>query len=317
MLEYIAFIIGFGLLIKGANFLVDGSSLLAKKFRVPSLVIGLTIVAFGTSMPEFIVNMISAFSGETDIALGNIVGSNIFNLLLILGIAALFNPLKIQSSTIWKEIPLSLLAALVLFFLANDALIDSLNFSMLTRSDGLIMICFFAIFLAYVIDMALAGSKKEKKQKISESNIKIFGMIILGLIGLYFGGKWVVNGAVIIAEQLKISSYLISLIIVAAGTSLPELVTSLVAAIKKEMDLSVGNIIGSNIFNIFWILGATALITPVSISAIANFDILFLVASTLLLFFFMFIGSKHQLDKWQGILFIILYILYLIYIIFR
>lgn len=320
MIEYILFIIGFGLLIKGADCLVEGSSSLAKKFGVPSLVVGLTVVAFGTSMPELIVSIFSAFEGVTDVAIGNIMGSNVANILLILGLTALIYPLKVHHSTVWKEIPFSLLAVFILFVVANDLMIDKLSFSSLTRIDGILMLCFFAIFLYYVFEMA-----KDKKSKLQDRKLeiteykshRIFLMLFFGVIGLFLGGKWVVDGATLIARQAGMSEFLVSATIVAIGTSLPELVTSLTAAIKKDVDLAVGGVVGSNIFNIFWILGITSVISPIVLPSFINFDIIFLVVITLALFSFMFIGKKHEMNRWQGVLFILLYIAYIVFIVMR
>ncbi len=320
MIEYILFIVGFGLLIKGADCLVEGSSSLAKKFGVPSLVVGLTVVAFGTSMPELIVSIFSAFEGVTDVAIGNIVGSNVANILLILGLTALIYPLKVNHSTVWKEIPFSLLAVIILFIVANDLMIDKLSFSSLTRIDGILMLCFFAIFLYYVFEMA-----KDKRSKLRDRKLeimeykshKIFLMLFFGVIGLFLGGKWVVDGAILIARQAGMSEFLVSATIIAIGTSLPELVTSLTAAIKKDVDLAVGGVVGSNIFNTFWILGITSIISPIVLPAFINFDIIFLILITLALFLFMFIGKKHEMNRWQGILFIILYIAYITFIVMR
>ena len=320
MIEYILFIVGFGLLIKGADCLVEGSSSLAKKFGVPSLVVGLTVVAFGTSMPELIVSIFSAFEGVTDVAIGNIVGSNVANILLILGLTALIYPLKVHHSTVWKEIPFSLLAVIILFIVANDLMIDKLSFSSLTRIDGILMLCFFAIFLYYVFEMA-----KDKRSKLRDRKLeimeykshKIFLMLFFGVIGLFLGGKWVVDGAILIARQAGMSEFLVSATIIAIGTSLPELVTSLTAAIKKDVDLAVGGVVGSNIFNTFWILGITSVISPIVLPAFINFDIIFLILITLALFLFMFIGKKHEMNRWQGILFIILYIAYITFIVMR
>lgn len=320
MMEYFLFIIGFGLLIKGADFLVDGSSSLAKKFGVPSLLIGLTVVAFGTSMPELIVNIFSATRGATDIAVGNVVGSNIANILLVLGLTALICPLKVHRSTVWKEIPFSLLTVLILFVVANDLLIDRLSLSLLTRIDGIVMLCFFAIFIYYVFEVAKEkrNQMQDRKLEIKEySNYRIFSMIFVGLICLIFGGEWVVKGAITIAKNFGLSEFMISASIIAFGTSLPELATSVMAAIKRDVDLAVGGVIGSNIFNIFWILGITSVITPIVLPAFINFDIFFLIFATLTLFLFMFIGKKQELDRWGGFIFLILYIAYIAFIVFR
>lgn len=317
MITYILFGTGIILLIKGADYLVDGSSSLAKKFKVPTIVIGLTIVAFGTSMPELVVNIASAIRNSGDIAFGNIVGSNIVNILLILGISGIIGSLKVQSSTVWKEIPFSLLAVIVLVVFANAHVLDKLNFNSILKFEGIVLVLFFIIFLYYVFGLARKNKLKldDKKIEIKKySGRIIFLMIIGGLIALYFGGKWTVDGAILIARAFGLSEYFIGLTIVAVGTSLPELVTSIVAAIKKQNDLAVGNIVGSNIFNIFWILGLTAIINPIVIPVSANIDLLVLLVATVLLFVFMFLGKRHELDRWQGIMFVIMYVVYVVYL---
>lgn len=319
-MTYVLFGIGIILLVKGANWLVDGASSLAKKLGVPTLVIGLTVVAFGTSMPELIVSLLGAFGGEADVAFGNVVGSNIANLLLILGAAALIRPPKLQVSTIWKEIPFSLLAAFVLLIIANDLLIDGINISSLTRVDGLVLLLFFLIFIYYVFGAARAKRNNLKKGKLvieRRSLATIITLVAGGAFALFLGGRWTVDGAVAVARSLGVSDFLIAATVVAVGTSLPELVTSVKATLKNNFDLAVGNVVGSNIFNIFWILGATALVAPIKIPPAINFDIIFLALITLLFFLFMFVGERHKLDRWQATLFLLLYAGYLAFIIGR
>lgn len=316
-MSIVILIIGFGFLIKGADFLVSGASSLAKRIGVSDLVIGLTVVAFGTSTPELLVNIFASAQGSTDIAIANILGSNIFNILLILGLSSLIYPLAVTGGTVWKEIPFSLLAALMLGVLANDLLFDKLGYSMLTRIDGFIFIAFFVIFIYYIISIAKnfenGGNNKEGKKSL----LKLLFMIGSGFAGLIFGGKIVVDSAVNIASQLGISQSLIGLTIVSIGTSLPELAASAVAAYRKSPDIAVGNIIGSNIFNIFFVLGISALIRPLPITTQINADIIILIGTSLLLFFFMFTGKRRMLDRWEGAVFILLYMWYIIFIIKR
>ena len=320
MIEYIYFILGIIFLLKGADFLVDGSSSLGKRLGISSLVIGLTIVAFGTSMPELVVNVLAALKGATEIAFGNIIGSNISNILLVLGITAIIANIKVERATTWKQMPFALLAVVVLFIISNKYIITGSEVFSLNRVDGLILLAFFSIFIYYVIDLAMKSKSKAVKKELkfdkrSYSNITF--LIVLGLIGLYFGGKWTVDGAVYIASQLGLSQFLISATVVAIGTSLPELMTSVVAATKGKVDLAVGNIIGSNIFNIFWILGLTSLISPIFIPSFINIDIIILLLVTLVLFFAMFVGKRHQLDRWQGWAFVLFYIIYIAFLIWR
>lgn len=320
MLTYFLFAVGIILLIKGADWLVDGSSSLAKKLGVSTIVIGLTIVAFGTSMPELVVNVISAINHNGEIALGNVIGSNIANILLILGISTLISDIKVQKSTTWKEIPFSLLAVIVLIVFSNTIFLDNLEINYVQRFEGIILLLFFVIFIYYVFELSTnKGANIDKDEIIvkKHSSGKILLLIVLGLVGLYLGGKWTVEGAIQIARYFGLSEYFIGLTIVAVGTSLPELVTSIIASLKKHNDIVIGNVIGSNIFNIFWILGLTALIYPFAIPANVNFDLIVLLLTTMLLFLFMLIGKKHRLEKWQGIVFLFIYVLYIIFLIKR
>ena len=317
MLTYILFFIGFVFLIKGADFLVNGASSVARRLKISDLVIGLTIVAFGTSAPELFVNLFAAFRGTTDIAMGNIIGSNIANVMLILGIAAIIYPLKVTKGTTWKEIPLSLLAVALLIIMANDTLIDGFRFNQLAASEGLVLMAFFIIFLYYTFGIAKAQGIDTLPPAKQYSTLKSVGFIVLGLIGLAIGGQFIVNGAVTIALSLGLSETLIGLTIVAIGTSLPELATSAVAAYKKNADIAVGNIVGSNIFNIFWILGLTATINPLPIAKSLNFDLGIAALASLLLFAWMFVGRKHELERWQGALLVGIYIAYISFIVVR
>lgn len=315
MLTYILFIIGFVILIKGANLLVDGAASIANKLKISSIVIGLTIVAFGTSAPEFIVNIFASVQGNTEIAIGNILGSNIANILLILGISAIIYPLATQKNTVWKEIPLSLLAAILLGVLVNDTLIDGGTFSGLTRIDGIVLLSFFLIFLYYTFGIAKVSGENSDLEIKQLSNLKSTIYIVGGLLGLIIGGKWIVDGAIKIAELFNVSQSLIGLTVVAIGTSLPELATSAVAAYKRQTDIAIGNIVGSNIFNIFWILGASALIRPLPFSRNSDLDIMITILASLILFIIMFVGKKHTIERWQGILMIFIYIGYVAFLI--
>ena len=319
ILTYLLLPIGFVLLIKGANFLVDGASSIAKRLGVSALVIGLTIVAFGTSAPELIVNIFASINGNTDIAIGNILGSNIANILLILGISAVIFPLAVKKGTVWKEIPFALLAVIVTALMVNDTFIDGESFSGLTRVDGFVLIAFFIIFLYYTF-----GISRVQAADVSEAQVvnhyslpRACFMVLFGLVGLTVGGKWIVDAAVALATTLGVSEALIGLTIVAIGTSLPELATSAVAAYKKDVDIAVGNIVGSNIFNIFWILGVSAIINPLPFSSLLMRDVLMTIFATVLLFAFLFIGKRHILERWQGVCFIALYVGYVVYLVIR
>ncbi len=309
-------IVGFALTVFGANWLVDGAASLAKKLNISNLVIGLTVVAFGTSMPEFVVSFISALNNKTDIAVGNVVGSNIFNILFILGISAFLYPISVQRSTIWKEIPYSLLAAVVLLFLANDVILDNETQGWVSRIDGLVLLSFFAIFLYY--SMEISKNVSDSENEVKEFTIlKSIFLLIVGLVGLIFGGRFMVNSAVDIARVLGISEAIIGLTIVSIGTSVPELATSIVAAMKKNSDIAIGNVVGSNIFNIFFILGISATISPLSFNPVMNFDLVVCALTSGLLFLFMFVGHKGKLMKMEGLLFMLLYVAYVGYLIYQ
>jgi cation:H+ antiporter len=316
MLTYILFVIGFVLLIKGADILVDGAASIARSFNVSDLVIGLTVVAFGTSTPELSVNIIASFKGNTDIAIGNVVGSNIANVLLILGVSSIIFPLAVTKGTVWKEIPFSLLAAIVLFVVANDRLLDGSQMSHLTRIDGMVFLSFFIIFIYYTFSIASRiDGMGEHVPAVQHSWFRSFMYILLGLVGLTLGGKWIVDGAVTLATKFRMSESIVALTIVAVGTSLPELATSAVAAYKRNVEIAVGNIVGSNIFNIFFVLGASAIIKPLPFQMKNNLDIGVVIISNLLLFLFMFTGKKRSLDRWEGIASLILYAGYVTFLI--
>jgi cation:H+ antiporter len=303
-------LVGFGLLIKGADFLVLGSSALARRFNIAELIIGLTIVAFGTSMPELVVSVVAAVDGLNDVTFGNVIGSNIFNLFLILGISALILPIAVQHSTIMKEIPFSIIAALVLMILANDHLFSAARPNEIGFTDGLIMLVFFLFFLFYIF----RNMKSDNQEIIIDPKTyplwKTLLMIVGGLTGLVLGGRLSVNSAVDIAHALGISERIIGLTIIAAGTSLPELATSAVAAYRKNTDIAVGNVVGSNIFNVFLVLPVSAMIHPLPYHLSFNTDIVVLVLGTILLLFFTYSGRKAVLERWEGLILVLGYIAY-------
>lgn len=316
MLVYVLMVVGFGCVITGAHFLVEGAVSVAKKLKVSELVIGLTVVAFGTSLPELFVNIVSSIQGSSGITLGNILGSNIANILLILGISGIIFPLAVTKGTVWKEIPLSLLAVLLAGVLANDRFIDRAGLSALTRIDGLVLIAFFIVFIYYTFGIAhdvsgLGGHIPQKERRIPV----ILGFIVSGLFLLIVGSRWIVTGAVAIAGSLGISEATIGLTIIALGTSVPELTTSVVAAYKKSPEIAVGNIVGSNIFNIFFILGLSAVIRPIPFETKTNIDIMVLIIASLLLFISMFTGKKRVQDRWESVVFLIIYSVYIFFVV--
>lgn len=319
MLDLIYLVGGIAVIIFSANWLVTGASAIAKRFGINDLVIGLTIVAFGTSAPELTVNIFSAISGSTDIAIGNVLGSNISNIFLIVGVAAAIYPIAIHNNTKWKEIPFSLLSVIILAFVANDVFIDKADENFISRIDGLVLLSFLIIFLIYTFGMA-------KKNKVEESNVdhittmplqKAVLFIILGLIGLFFGGKYLIEGAVNIADFLGMSKKVIGLTIIAIGTSLPELATSIVAAVKKKPDIIIGNVIGSNIFNVFFILGTTAIIKPLPFDFSINFDVGVSMFASVLLFLTTITLGRKIISRSEGIIFLIIYISFITYSIIK
>jgi cation:H+ antiporter len=310
MVYFLLLAAGFLPLIYGANLLVDNASAIAKRFNIPNIVIGLTIVAFGTSAPELVVNVFSAVSGNTGLALGNVIGSNIFNVAAILGIAAVIYPLTVKSSTTWIEVPLALLAGILVLVMANDRLIDQTGNEAISRIDGIILLVFFIIFLVYNFQLIRKGEYSEELVVKDQTPLKATLMIVAGLILLVIGGRMIVFSAVKLANLWGMPDRLIGLTIVSIGTSLPELATSVVAARKRNTDIAVGNIVGSNIFNVFFVLGTTAVITPVPFQQTAQADLLVNVLLCLLLFIFIFTGKGRRVERWEGVIFLLIYLLY-------
>ncbi|MGE0088124.1 MAG: calcium/sodium antiporter [Bacteroidales bacterium] len=311
MLNVLLLITGLIVLIYGANLMVDSASALAKKLNVPAIVIGLTIVAFGTSSPELVVNIFAAIDHSSDIALGNVIGSNIFNILVILGVSAFIYPLSVKTKTTWIEIPLALLSAIILIVLANDGLIDKSSTSIISRIDGIVFLAFFVIFLVYNFQLIKTGKYDEEFTTKNYTIKKSILFIIVGMAFLVLGGKAIVYSATEIAKFFGISERIISLTIISMGTSLPELATSVIAARKKNVDIAIGNIVGSNIFNVFFVLGTSAVIYPVSVNLSSRFDLIVNIIASLLLFMFVFTGKGRKVDRWEGLVFVTLYITYL------
>ncbi|TCQ08004.1 calcium/sodium antiporter [Serpentinicella alkaliphila] len=312
-------IIGFYLLIKGADLFVDGASSIAKKLKVPSILIGLTIVAFGTSAPEAAVSINAALKNSSGIVVGNIVGSNIFNLLIVIGIASIIHPIDIKLNTIVKEFPFMLLATIVLYILGNDIIFQDSMVNRLSVGDGLIILSVFAVFLYYLIEMAFLS--KEAQIESSDGDGKVLNIYtsllwgVLGLGGILFGSDLVVKNSTVIALRFGMSETLVGLTIVAIGTSLPELITSIVAARKGEGDIAIGNVIGSNLFNILFILGVSSVIGTVFVEAKILLDILFLLVITIITYYFAI--TKKAFNRYEGIILTLTYIIYMIYIIKR
>lgn len=313
-------ILGFLLLVKGADLFVDGASSIAKRLRIPSLIIGLTIVAFGTSAPELAVSVTAALKGSNDIALGNVVGSNVFNLLVVIGVSAMLCPLAVEKSMIKKDYPLSIGATLLLGLLVMDQFLGKKDAMSLSRIDGIILLAGFALFMYLTIREGLAKRKEQLQSQEEESQIKYslpvsLLLSVAGLLGIIFGGDMTVNSAKEIARAFGLSEALIGLTIVAIGTSLPELVTSVVASKKGESDIALGNAVGSNLFNILFILGVSSTILPMSVSPTYLYDIGFLLVVSLLVF--IPVAAKQKISRGTGAAMTGAYILYTIYLIMR
>lgn len=306
---------GLLLILAGANTLTDGAASVAKRFNISSLVIGLTIVAFGTSAPELTVSVVSALKGSPDMAIGNVVGSNIFNTLMIVGCTAAIVPISMTKGTLSKEIPLCILASIVLFICANDVLINGASQNVISSSDGMLLLCFFVIFLGYTFAIAHNGNDSEstpvKVMPIWKAALFILG----GLVALIYGGQFFVDGASGIARNLGVSESVIGLTLVAGGTSLPELATSIVAALKKNPEMAIGNVIGSNLFNIFFVLGCSATIAPMNIQGISNVDLGVLIGSCLLLYLFGLFFRKRTVTRPEGIFMMLCYVAFTVYLI--
>jgi cation:H+ antiporter len=318
MLEYILLLAGFFLLIKGANYLVDGASSIGKHLKLKPLIIGLTVLAFSTSLPELMINTISSIGGSSELGLGNIIGSNVANILIILGICAFFMTLKVKYIVVKKGIPFTLFSVLLLLALVNDSLFSN-GPNLLSRIDGIIFLVFFLIFIGYIYVISKKDKAKilpeELKEKLSKRKTAL--MLMGGIVALFLGGELVVTSATEIALNLGLSEFLVSATLLAVGTSLPELVVSLIALFKKKLDFVVGNIIGSNIFNTFLVLGVSSIIKPIPFNPIYNFDLVFLLATTTILLTFMYAGKKQKLEKWNSFILIGMYLFYLIFLFAR
>ena len=310
----ILIIVGFVLLIKGADLLVEGASKVAKKFHIPEIIIGLTIVSIGTSMPELFVSITSALDGYSDMAMGNVIGSNVANLLLILGLATVISSVKFKRETRLIEIPLCLAFTVIFLILCNVG-------QDVTRIDAIILIILFIIFIAYTIVMAFKGEKFDSKDNDEEedndeneknSTLRNIIYILVGIVALKFGGDLTVNNAVNVAKIVNLSEKIISLTILAIGTSLPELVTSVSAAIKKKSDIAIGNILGSNIFNELLIIGTSALIRPITYNLSYNIDMSILIIATIILALFPIIPPKNKMTRFNGTVYLILYAIYMV-----
>ncbi|PRY07425.1 cation:H+ antiporter [Pontibacter ummariensis] len=311
MLSILLLLVGFVVLIFGATKLVDAASSLAARLGVPNIVIGLTIVAFGTSAPELVVNVIAALNNSTEMVLGNVLGSNIFNVLGTLGVASLIYPLTVKTNTTWLEIPLSLLAAAAVLVMASDISLGDAPLNVISRGEGITLLLLFTVFLVYNFTVAIGNPGEEERSTVHYSYLKAFLFIALGLAGLVIGGRLIVDSAVRIATFFGLSERIIGLTIVSVGTSLPELATAIVAVRKRNVDIAIGNAVGSNIFNIFLILGVSTVVNPLQVNPAAFTDIAVNLVASLLLFIFIFTGKGRQLARWEGAILLTLYVAYL------
>ena len=317
-MEYILLIIGFVLLIKGADYFVEGASNIAVKLNVSPLLVGLTIVALGTSSPEATVAILAALEGSPGVVLGNVIGSNIVNITVVIGLTALIAPLTVQSETVRKEIPFAMLAAIVLMILMADVALQGAGANIINRGDGIIILLFFSVFLYYVFEMA-RKNRSSTVEKVDadtgESWLKNILFTIGGLIAIIIGGEMVVSSATEIALSLGMSEALVGLTIVAIGTSLPEIMTSVTAALKGKGDMAIGNVVGSNIFNIFFVTGTASTVAPIAAESKLFFDGWVMVGLTVLLLIFS--RTHFKIGRREGAVLLLAYITYLVYIIIR
>lgn len=328
-MNYILLLIGFVLLVKGADYFIDGSSNIAKKLRIPSLIIGLTIVAFGTSAPEAAVSITASINGQNGMAIGNVIGSNIFNLLMVIGASGIIKPLLVEKSILSREFPFTLLISIILIILSSDILLFNSSINTINRIDGIILLILFAIFLYYLINSAMKNRKESlcdtetsadldmsniKSIEKSNTMIKFILISVIGIAAIIFGGNLVVDSASNIASSFGVSDQLIGLTVVSIGTSLPEFVTSIIAATKGESDLALGNVLGSNIFNILFVIGASALISPMTVDPKLIIDGAIMILSTILVYFYAY--RKNDISKFESITLSLLYFGYMGYLIF-
>ncbi|HJC26977.1 MAG TPA: calcium/sodium antiporter [Candidatus Alistipes stercoravium] len=313
-MEILLLLVGLGLILAGANFLTDGSAALAKRFRVPEFIIGLTIVAIGTSTPELVVSVLSAIGGQSDVAIGNVVGSNIFNVFAILGVCALIRPMALTADNIRRDIPFGMIASLLLVALVSDSFFASGATDRIGRIDGIVMLLLYVLLVGYTI--RITGRTEASTADTGRAAPRMHGALIAlsilgGLAGLIFGGELFLDNATALARRLGVSESVIALTLVAGGTSLPELASSVVSLLKGKAEMALGNVIGSNIANILLILGMSATIRPLTPGGITLFDFGMVLLSALLLFIAAFTFRRKAIDRWEGVLFLLIYIGYI------
>ncbi len=316
LIDILLLFLGFGLLILGAGKLIEGSSSIARRFNIPEIVIGLTIVSIGTSAPELVINVVAASKGESAMVLGNVMGSNIFNVLLILGITSFVSKLSVKRNTTWLEIPLSLMGAVLVLVVVSDKLLDKGSINAISRIDGIVLLCLAIIFLVY--NLELAKKENEYHQEVIKEKPIYISIIWLfaGMAGLIFGGRLIVENAVSISRVLGISERVIAITVVSVGTSLPELATSIMAVRKGKVDLAIGNVVGSNIINIFFVLGISSIVNPILVADNSFLDIGVNLLAGVLLFVFLLFSKGRQLKSWNGFVFLLIYAGYILILLF-
>ena len=318
-MEYVLLIVGLTLLLKGADWLVRGASSVARSLRVSDMVVGLTVVSFGTSLPELVIGLVAGSQGNSDLFIGNVIGSNIANILLILGVAAVICPLVAKRGTVWQEMPFTLGAVVLFFVLLNDQFFRGDATPQLSRFDGLVLLGFFGFFIFYIMKMIKGDKEKEWLEDLpTDSRLRSGIEIVVGIVGLVIGGKLAVDSAQSIALAMGFSQAFIGLTVIAIGTSLPELATSGVAAYRKNVDIAVGNVVGSNIFNIFIVAGLSSVAQPMAYNPVNNSDIFVMALATVILFVSMFIGKlRYSINRIEGALMVGLYFAYMVYLVNR
>lgn len=324
MTDILLLIAGLGLILAGANYLVEGAGHIARRSGISDFIIGMTVVGIGTSTPEMVVSFISSAKGNADIAVGNVIGSNIFNSLVILGLTALLHPIKLTSNNIRKDIPFGLLASFILCVMGAGKWLNGAAESMIPRTDGILLLCFFAVFMAYTLfssrQMPEAHAAEEGGGTTKRTSGKLWLNLLMvggGLAGLIFGGDLFVDAAASLAKKMGVSDTVIALTIMSGGTSLPELASCLVAAYRKRTGLALGNVIGSNVANIFLILGGSAVIHPLSMANIGIPDLVTLLLSSLLMFIAAFTFRKRKLDRPEGMIFVLIYIIFIVILLYK
>jgi len=317
MMDGLLLLVGLVVLIQSASLLVKGATIIATRFGISPMIIGLTVVSFGTSLPEFVVSLTSGLTTNSDLAVANVIGSNIANVLLVLGFVAIIRPLPAQNSTVVSEIPFSLSAALLLGFLANAHLFSNDPELTISHMDGVILLSFFLLFMFYVYKTSVARRHRRPHAFPAGTVSRSIALLSLGTLGLYFGGQWVVDAAVGLAQDWGINDALIGLTIIAIGTSSPELVASSIAAYRNQTDIAIGNIVGSNIFNLLWVLGFTSSIVELPFQVVSNTDLMVVIGSSALILLALATSRNNTIRRSHGILFVGLYVAYLFYVVMR